>query len=128
MEFAYTIFWFGLVIIAIVNGAIRELWYRKSLSELAAHQLSTLTAIALFSLYIWLLNLRWTLESSRQAITIGVIWLGLTIAFEFLFGHFVSGHSWERLLADYNLLKGRIWLLVLLWTAIAPYVVYKLQV
>ena len=108
MEFTYTVFWFGLVIIAIVNGAIRELWYQKSLGELAAHQLSTLTSIVLFSLYIWLLNLRWTLQTSSQAITIGVIWLGLTIAFEFLFGHFVAGHSWERLLQNYNLLKGRI--------------------
>ncbi|MEW6447103.1 MAG: hypothetical protein AB1426_03305, partial [Bacillota bacterium] len=58
---------------------------------------------------------------------IGLIWLVLTVAFEFGFGHFVMGHSWSRLLHDYNLLKGRLWVLVLLWVAIAPYVFYRLS-
>ena len=39
----------------------------------------------------------------------------MTVAFEFGFGHFVAGHSWQRLLGDYNLLEGRVWLLFLLW-------------
>ena len=52
---------------------------------------------------------------------IGLIWLGLTVAFEFLFGRFVAGHSWIRLLQDYNILAGRVWSLLLLWVALAPY-------
>ena len=48
-----------------------------------------------------------------------------TIAFEFAFGHFVAGHSWSKLLSDYNIFKGRIWLLFLVWVMIMPYVFYK---
>ena len=33
--------------------------------------------------------------------------------FELGFGHWVAGHPWSRLLADYDLLAGRIWVLVL---------------
>jgi hypothetical protein len=29
-----------------------------------------------------------------------------TVAFELTFGHYVMGHPWSRLLADYNLLAG----------------------
>jgi hypothetical protein len=51
----------------------------------------------------------------------------MTLAFEFLFGHFVAGHSWARLLQDYNLLAGRVWVLLLAWVALAPYLFYRWQ-
>ena len=41
-------------------------------------------------------------------------------AFELLAGHYLFGNSWGRLLEDYNLLRGRIWVLVLVTTAVAP--------
>ena len=37
------------------------------------------------------------------------LWLGMTLAFEFLFGHYIAGKSWSLLLADYNLAAGRLW-------------------
>lgn len=63
----------------------------------------------------------------REALIIGLIWLVTTIGFEFLFGHYVAKHSWEHLLSDYNILRGRLWLLVLLWSISAPYVFFKLN-
>jgi hypothetical protein len=70
---------------------------------------------------------RWRIESPKQAIVIGLIWLGLTVVFEFLFGHYVMGNPWERLLHDYNLLAGRVWVFVLIWITIAPYVFYRIN-
>jgi hypothetical protein len=63
--------------------------------------------------------------SSSQAIFIGLVWVVLTLIFEFGFGRY-PGRSWPQLLEDYNLLKGRIWILIPLWLAIAPYIFYKL--
>ncbi|WP_305064564.1 hypothetical protein [Methanococcoides sp.] len=64
--------------------------------------------------------------TSRQFIYVGLMWLFLTICFEFLFGHFVIGHSWHRLLYDYNIFEGRIWLLVLIVTATSPWLANKI--
>ncbi len=122
----YLLAWLGLPVIGIVNGAIRQFLYRDALGDLTAHQLSTVTGILLFGLYIWLLSRWWPLPSARAAITVGLLWLVLTIGFEFIFGHYVVGNSWERLLADYNLLAGRVWVLVLIWITIAPYIFYRL--
>ena len=47
----------------------------------------------------------------------------LTVAFEFLFGHYGAKHSWTRLIQDYNLPSGRLWAHVLAAVAAAPYVV-----
>lgn len=55
-----------------------------------------------------------------QAWLVGAIWLAATVAFEFGFGHYVVGHSWNKLLRDYNFMKGRLWLLVLIWILIMP--------
>jgi len=53
-----------------------------------------------------------------------MIWLIMTIIFEFGFGHDIMKHLWSKLLADYNLLQGRLWVLVLIYTVIFPYLVY----
>ena len=51
---------------------------------------------------------------------LGTVWVALTVAFEFLAGHYVFGNSWERLIVDYNVFRGRIWILVLLMNLFAP--------
>jgi hypothetical protein len=110
----YTLAWLGLLVIGFLNGVIREVSYRRWVGELAGHQISTATAIVLFGLAVWLLERRWPLGSSGQALAIGLIWLALTVAFEFIFMHYVRGMPWSRLLHDYNILEGRVWVFVLL--------------
>jgi hypothetical protein len=117
--------WVLLAVVAIANGILREGTYGKFIPELAAHQVSTVTAIIAFGGVVWLANRWWPIESVSQALTIGTCWLVMTIAFEFGFGHYVAGHSWQTLLADYNLLEGRVWLLFLLWVAVVPFVIYR---
>lgn len=53
---------------------------------------------------------------------IGVLWLGLTVAFEFGFFHYVGGRSWESLLAQYDVGAGHLWPFVLAAVALAPFV------
>jgi hypothetical protein len=50
---------------------------------------------------------------------VGIAWLLLTVAFEFLAGHYLFHNPWARLLEDYNVFRGRIWVLVLLTTLVA---------
>lgn len=123
----YTIAWLFLVIIGILNGAIRTIVYGPIMSELTAHQISSVTGMILIGLVTWLLSLKWKIPSERHALIIGSIWLVLTIVFEFVFGHYVMGHPWSRLLHDYNLLQGRLWSLVLVFSMVVPYLIYKMR-
>jgi hypothetical protein len=120
----YLAAWFVMLLVSIANGAARDFLYGKHMSELAAHQLSTAMGIALLGVVIWVFVRFFPPSSDHHAIFIGLLWMGLTIAFEFLFFHYVGGHSWSQLLADYNILNGRVWVLVLLWVAVAPYVFF----
>jgi hypothetical protein len=123
----YFLAWIPMVFIAMLNGALREGWYGKRLGELQAHQVSTFSGVILFGIYMWIVFRFWRIESVGQSIVIGLFWLWLTVAFEFLFGYFVADYSWSRLLQDYNIFAGRLWLAVLIWLAVAPYLFYRLQ-
>ena len=126
MILRYLLAWLLLAAVAIVNGVVRQATYGQVLSELTAHQISTVTGILLTGVIVWFLARRWRLASARQAWIVGLAWLILTIAFEFGFGHYVAGHPWSRLLADYDLSSGRLWLLFLGWITVAPRVFHKL--
>jgi hypothetical protein len=123
----YAAGWLGLVILAIMNGIVRVKVYAPFMDDLTAHQVSTLIGIFLFGIYIWLLTGIIKIESSQQALLVGLLWLVMTVAFEFLFGHYVAGHPWSKLFQDYNIFKGRVWLLVLIWTTLAPYIFYRVR-
>ena len=123
----YVLSWFGMAVVAVLNGALREKTYGARIKELTAHQISTLTGVSLLGGYIWLLSIFRPIASPTEALSIGGIWFGMTIAFEFLFGHYVMKHPWKRLFYDYNIFEGRVWVFVLVWTAVSPYIFFLLQ-
>lgn len=122
---AYLLAWFGMVIIGIGNGVLRQATYGRVMSELAAHQLSTVVGIALMGVYMLFVVRHWPPHSAAQALLVGAMWAGLTIAFEFLFGRFIAHDSWATLLANYNVFAGRVWIAVLAWVAVAPWLFTK---
>ena len=119
------VIWFGIMLAAILNGALRDIVLTPRLGDLGARAVSCLTLSAAVLLVTWM-SLRWIGPSSlADAWRIGVMWLAMTLAFEFGAGHYVFGTPWRALLADYNLLSGRLWVLVLLATVTAPALTYN---
>ena len=117
-----TLVWCGLLCLAVLNGALREAVLIPRAGDAAGHQISTVTLCVLILLLSWG-TVTWVRPlSARDAWAIGGLWVGLTVAFEFLAGHYVFGNPWSRLLEDYNVFRGRIWVLVLVTTAVAPWV------
>ena len=112
--------WFGILVLANINGAARQAWLIPRLGEPAGRVVSTLVLCGVVLLLIWL-TIRWIRPTSTgDAMKIGVLWLGLTLAFEFLVGHYVFRQPWRNLLGDYDITGGRIWVLVLLLVLFAP--------
>jgi hypothetical protein len=112
--------WCGFVAAAIANGAARERVLRPAVGR-AAEPLSvaTLSAAILAGTHCFVRRAA-PQASARELLAVGVGWTGATVAFEFLFGHYVAGAAWEELLANYDLPRGRLWPLVLLVTLLAP--------
>lgn len=119
--------WPGGALIGVVNGVLREATYGRRVPERTANQLSGVTAVAAFGAYFSALQARWPLRSRRDAVEVGAGWLGLTVAFEFGFGHLVAKLSWDELLEAYDVTAGRMWPLVLAWIGAGPAVVRALR-
>lgn len=114
--------WSGLLVLAVLNGGCRESVLVPRLGRALAQGLSTIM-LSLFILALGWVATPWIGPRTLQdAWTIGGTWVGLTLAFEFLGGHFIFGKPWQTLLADYNLLAGRIWVMVLIVTLMTPVV------
>ncbi len=120
--------WFVFLVIAFGVGAVREGLLRPRIGEPRAHVIGTLIAVTLMLLVIYAF-IRQIHESCLMTdlILIGVLWLVMTVAFEFGFSHFVMGKPWENLLADSNVPRGRILVLVLATVLLGPIIVGTLM-
>lgn len=121
------IIWFLLAFLAILNGAVREMFIRPAVGEQAGHVISTLIFCAVI-LAVAVSSLGWIGPTSRRAaLGIGIFWVLLAVAFEFVAGHFLFGNSWDALLADYDIFRGRVWLLVLFTSLLAPVWAHRIR-
>ena len=113
--------WLGMLVLAVLNGAVREALLTPALGDTVGRQLSTLLLLALFAGWFWFLYRRWPLSSARQAWTVGILWLAMALALEAFMSWVLGGKPWSAVFEDYDVLAGRIWILVPLWTLVGPF-------
>jgi hypothetical protein len=113
--------WPLFLVSAISLGAVREGVVVPAFGEPVAHVTGTLAFIAVMLTIMWVFVSRIRDSVGQFDLwLIGLLWTMMTICFEFGFFHYVAGVPWEKLLADYNLFAGRLWILVLLTTLCGP--------
>lgn len=112
--------WLGLMLIAIANGALRELVLAPALGPAPAEMISVALLVLLILLVAALAADRLAGGGASAPWQVGAAWVALAVAFELLFGHFALGASWAELLAAYDLPAGKPWPVILLALLVAP--------
>ena len=121
------LFWFLLMVLAIANGTLRLKFIIPFTGLTAGLAISTVMLCALILGATWL-GIRWLgPATAQQAWGIGLLWLVMTLGFEFGAGHFLFKKPWSELLVDYNIAMGRIWVLVPIVTTLAPWWMAKVR-
>ena len=92
-----------------------------------AHQLSTIIGAAFMGLFMWLVIHTWPPSSTKESIIIGIVWLCMTVAFESYIGLVLQKRPVSEVLVQYNLMKGHLWVLLLVWITVAPCLFYWLS-
>jgi cobalamin biosynthesis protein CobD/CbiB len=77
--------------------------------------------------YISLVVRTWPPSSAGEALAAGALWLGMTVAFEFFMGLVLAKRPLTRVLADYDVRAGRVWVFFLIWLTVAPLLFYRLR-
>ena len=112
--------WLALAVVMFGNGAVRALALQPRLGEHLARQVATGTGVAIVFTAAFVFVRHLEAPSGADLLKVGALWLALTLAFEFGLG-LVSGASWEAMLADYDILQGRLWPLIPLSALVAPW-------
>jgi hypothetical protein len=113
--------WLGMLMIAVANGYFANTYVTPRLGDYGTHVYKTLTFMPIVFVFAWFYAWQTTGDLWLiNALFVSCFWVSLTILFEFVFGHYILGNSWEVLLADYRIWQGRLWSLVLICEAIAP--------
>lgn len=112
--------WLLILVLAVLNGGFREAVLLPSVSKPLAFLLSGI----LLSVCIVVVSLVFVPRvgrlSTAQSLNLGLLWVVLTLMFEFSFGRLIQGRPWSELLQAYTFKDGNIWLLVLIVTFFAP--------
>jgi hypothetical protein len=113
--------WVGMAFVISANGVVGSLVVARRLGEYGGHVYKSLIAVAIVA-GASLVYARGTAGAGWQGAAwgAGVLWVCLTVAFEFVAGHYLFGNPWDRLLADYRFWHGRLWTLVVLATLVGP--------
>lgn len=124
------LFWFVLLVTAILNAGIREATYKPLLTPFIgnwAHQISSLTGIFLFFcvIYLFLKNTKEDYNKKSLAV-IGVVWFIMTFIFEIFMNIFLRKLSFEQVLQTYYFWQGETWIFVLLSVLVLPMVIGKI--
>jgi hypothetical protein len=119
--------WLVILVVAILNAALREMVVAPLAGPGIALPLSGVLLSLLVFAVAWLSLPFIAAPDETACVYIGLLWLGLTLAFEFLFGHFIAGKPWHELIQVFDLRRGDLFSVVLLVTALAPWAAGKLR-
>ena len=114
--------WALITVVMVANGMVRAFVLDPLFGAMAAQWLASATGIVLILLISQRFLRSLNFATVPECLGLSALWVALTVTFEFGFGHYAAGESWSALVANYDLLHGRPWPLVLLAIAAAPFI------
>jgi hypothetical protein len=118
--------WAVMLLFAIANGALREAVLIPKLGSTAG-LISSGVLLSIVILAVAYLSLPWLgARAPAQWAAVGLLWLALTVVLEFAFG-LLRGKPLSTILEAYIFKGGDIWPVVLLVTALSPWMAAKLR-
>ena len=128
MTIRILLLWAAIIPMAIANGILRDAVLVRSLGQKMARTVSGLSLSAVILAWT-ILTIPWLpLPGLMQYAGVGLLWLTLTVAFEFFFGRVVAKKSWQELLRAYRFENGDIWPLVLMAVTVSPVAAAALRI
>jgi hypothetical protein len=122
-----TAVWLVILVCAVLNGGLREALLVPSLGEPIALVVSgVLLSVAIVAVSLLLVPRLGRLSTS-QCLYVGLLWLCLTLIFEFGFGRLVQHQSWQQLVEAYTFKDGNTWPVVLVVVFVAPLLAVRVR-
>ena len=119
--------WVGILLFAVLNGALREAVLIPNLGLVMGTMLSGAVLCLCIFVVSYAAHPWWGHVDQGIYWKVGVLWIALTLTFEMFLGLCVRNESWQTMLEAYTFKNGNLWPLVLISTLIAPIITARLQ-
>ena len=118
--------WLVIIAAEMVHGILRGVLLVPIVGDLPARKIGVLIGAlligALLIFAVAYLFIRWIAAQTKpQFLTVGLLWVLLTLLFEIGLGRLVLGLPWERITEDYGVTRGGFMGVGLLFMAAAPW-------
>lgn len=110
-----------------VHGTWRWIFLRPRLGDFRSGQIGVFTGSVLFVLIVYFCEPWMALRSFAECLRVALLWVVLTLAFEWNFGRYVMGRSWESIAGEYNLFRGGLLPIGLAIFAMTPWIAWRLR-
>jgi hypothetical protein len=117
--------WLLIIAGESLHGALRRLLFSPDVL-FALRQASVVVAVLIVFAATWVCLPWLRLRSPRGALGVGALWVALRLGFEAVLGR-LTGLSWDRIFAEYDLTRGGLMPLGLLAMGLTPWLVLQLQ-
>lgn len=119
--------WLIIVVAAILNGLLREKVLVPAIGAGMSLPMSGITLSLLIMLTAYYLIPAIGKNYSQVFVLIGLLWVVLTLSFEYLFAHYVLGKSWAEINDVFNIMDGNLFIAALFTAAVAPWLVARVR-
>jgi hypothetical protein len=119
--------WLILMVVESLHGVFRRLVLEPSVGDLRARQFAVFSGSALILLVTYLFIVWIDARTSRQLTVVGLVWVLLTSLFEVGIGRVVLDYSWSRVLADFDITRGGLLGLGMVFLAAVPQLAARLR-
>lgn len=119
--------WTAIIVAESIHGTARVLFLQPYVGDLRARQIGVFTGSLIIFVIVFAL-VRWVgARTVSQLLSIGSLWVVLTLIFELGLGRVVMGYSWERIISDYNIFEGGLLSVGMVVLLFAPLVTARIQ-
>lgn len=127
MLFRAMAIWLIIALAEIAQGTLRVKLLNPRVGDHRARQIAVFTGSFLILLIAWLSAPWLGMQSSGDAMLIGLLWLVLMLGLEICFGRWVFHMKWKKIFEDFDLRRGRLLVLGMIVLTLAPWIVGKLR-
>ena len=119
--------WLIMAGLAILNGVLRDNFFAPILGPNVALPLSSIS-LAIVVVLITYISIPFFGRNPKSTfIALGIAWMLIILFFEFAFGYYSVLRPWGVMLQVFNIPDGNLFILVLLVSLLAPYLMARFR-
>lgn len=118
--------WVGIAAAEVLHGILRVRYLNPRVGDHRARQIAVFTGCLIILAIAWAMRPWIGADTMGEQFMVGAVWFACMLAFDVLFGRFAMRFPWRRIAVDFDLRKGGLLGVGMLFLLLAPWIAARL--